>query len=347
MGCEASGDVVGGLMVALIFFFVLIAIASAAARRRNLPATGTNSRLRIEVERKLIDLQRRYGGELERGKLTFEHEGFRVRVQVDATLTRPEGQTTLDVTGPLAPIVLSPESTISGGDIPTGDPDFDGVVRVKGDGPTAVAVLEPAARNAIKRAILAGFLKHRNVLRMESYSDDVDLIAPHITPALELARLLRNPIDLDTTLVSRLRHEPLDDGRLAIAVQVPATLAENPEHLRALCALPDDEVRLVLASRLNATDLWATLPEATLIALLGSPRVLVQRESISRLGQCGTVEAVAALTTKSHWNSEVRGLAKDAILAIQSRATGSRGELALAHHDGGLSLTETRTEVES
>jgi hypothetical protein len=343
MDNDASWAILGGVLV-VSFLYLSLLIASGLVRRRPVPPpVGPDSRFTRKIQRDLAELQSRIGGELGRDDLSFERDGFRVRIAYQGS-SGSEGWTSLAITGPFVPLSLRPEATISGGDVMTGELDFDGVVSVKGDGAIAVAVLDPTARKSIKRAVLAGFTFEHEALRITTSGDDVDLIVPYIDQALGLARLLREPADLHGALLRRLQTEPLVDGRMAIAIQMPPAVAKHEGQVRELCALPEDEVRLALASRLDHAALWATLPEPTLIRLLTSPRLLVQREAIARLARSGTIASVPALSADSHWSREARDLAADAILAIQSRATGSRGDLALSSADGSLSLAHQEVE---
>lgn len=328
------------LFIALTGFIALLTRLARGSKPEPTPADSPRD-LTLRARSRLAALVAEFGGTVDGLMARLQRDGFKAKVTVEGGGEEPTW-TSLELAGSLAPVGLSVEATISGGDIETGDADFDGVARVKGNGAMAVAVLTPKARRVAARALLAGLVveAHRveATIRMRVHGDDVSLMRPHLETALELARHLRRPTDLEATLMARLNDEPTPAGRFFIALQAPPTLAEDPARLTALCAHPDPEVRLALAVRLGRPELWATLPEASLQALLSAPRPWIRHEAIKALGRLGTVDSVPRLESVKLEGKDDKVLATDAILSIQARATGSRGDLALAAAGGGLSL---------
>lgn len=335
-GNESPGWVIGFITVFSLFFVLIVTSAMIAGKKgRRSRSHGSG---RPDFVEQLRALHARYGGALDSTRLTFHHAGVEVVIEVSPATEAMGGHVRLHLHKGLVPVTLSPESTFSGDDVRTGDPEFDGIVKVGGDVHAALAVLTPEARRLIQRAILAGFRMVGDGgprLTIRTSGDDVDPMLPHLELALALAPLLRPPTD-PSILMTRLRTEPLADARLAIATQAPITSLEV--HLDELGRLPEPELRLALAARLDRPALWATVSQAELVTLLGDLRPAVQHTAIAALGRFGTVDAVPALEARKDDDRRTRDLATDAILAIQSRATGSRGDLALVTHDGGLSL---------
>lgn len=329
MGCHLSGGTVFGLVFAILLMPLLLLIG---LRLRNRKARRLAGR-RVTAQPQLERLHAQYGGTLEPGSLRFSHGVSTVLIESTDEATR------LVIDGGLAHLGFGFEGIGVAPDLGIGDDDFDPVVNLQGDRTAAVALLTPATRRLIRGAVLAGFgmvLEPKPTLVME-VSGHAEYIAPHISTGLALASALAAPVDLTGLLMSRLRDEPSSRVQQSIVAQLPTSLGDDPQHLAELCAHPDPATRLLLAHRLDHPALWATLPEPTLIAALSSPTFEPRRVAIDRLSSLGTIAAVPALIELRE--DEVLGpLAADAILAIQSRATGSRGDLALATHDGGLSL---------
>ncbi len=341
---SSSGVGVGSLIAifVLLLLAILILVTRAEPRRAAMRLRALNARRR-ELAGHLDAMCARYGGVRTGEGFGFQHDGLSVQVMVKRDFEGAAAKVHLQIAG-LAPIELRTDPQNRGGwDVTTGEPDFDGFVRVSGDVGMALALLTPQTRGLVHRALLAGFqMTVRNgqgILGIATYSDDIDLITPHIEPGLQLAQQLRPPTDVYATLITRLREEPRVTGRLDIAIQLPPAVADDPARLRELVAHPEPEVRLALAMRLDLPELWATLPEPTLITLLGSERPATVQQAMVALGRYGTVDAVPALKLKKT-ELETANLATDTILAIQERATGAPGGLALATSDGALSLNE-------
>lgn len=336
-GSESQGWILW-FIVALAPVFYLILLAAVRAGKKS-PRLRYPDKSRSALTRQLQALHARHGGELGSTRLIFQHGDVEVTIDVNPAQQDMGGDVRLLLRKGLVPITLGPEATFSGNDIRTGDPEFDGVVKVGGDPYSALAVLTPETRRLVQRAILAGLRMIDDgdpCLTIRTSGDDVERMLPHLELGLALAPLLGPPTD-PQILLTRLRTEPLPEARLAIAMQAPPASLEA--HLAELARLPEPEVRLALATRLDQAALWASLSQAELLATLRDERPGVQHMAIDALGRFGTIEAVPALEAKKAYDRKTRDLATDAIRAIQSRATGSRGDLALATHDGGLSLS--------
>lgn len=333
MGCDISGGTAFGLVFALLLLPVLLLVGVGLRRRR----AGRPDRRSTAGQPQLARLHTQYGGTLEPGALRFTHGASSVLIESTDKVTR------LVIEGGLAPLAFGFEDIGLDADIGLGDDDFDPVVHLQGDPTAAVALLTPSTRLLIRRAVLAGFRMidgSRPTLLME-VSGHADYIAPHIATGLALASALTEPVDMLELLMSRLHHEPSPRVQQSIIAHLPKSIRDDAARLAELCAHSDPQVRLMLADRLDHPALWETLPEPTLIIALASPSFSPRRIAIERLSSLGTIDAVPALLELR--DDEVLGpRAADAIAAIQSRASGSRGDLALATHDGGLSLASQR-----
>lgn len=341
-GGISEGGVIGIIVAVGLFMLVIFFITLITSQR---PRTPQRPSEQLPPSVSLATLHARHGGTLERSALTFDHRGVEVRIDIEASSANRLGRVLLQLRKNLAPVSFGPEATFTGGDIRTGDTEFDGVVKVGGDVAQALLVLTPEARRLVQRAVLAGFRMDEEGgprLRISTSGDDLEPMMPHLTLALGLAPLLGPSTDKRKVL-ERLRTEPLDDARMALAIQFPYHDLEP--HVAELASLPEDELRLAFASRLDRPELWRTLPQAALIALLRNERPAIVHMAIAALGRFGTVDAVSWLESKKSYDKKTQELATDAILAIQSRATGSRGDLALAAHegDGGLALSPDTT----
>ncbi|HRE91664.1 MAG TPA: hypothetical protein PK095_21275, partial [Myxococcota bacterium] len=317
MDGQASSQTGLAIVLTMIIFIALLLIGAAAS---------SSSRKRRRAERRvasqqryLAPLQAHYGGTLEPGALRFAHRGSTVLVE---TL---EGRTRLVIEGGLAPIGFGFEKIDIERDRALGDPDFDPVVNLTGDPVWALAVLTPATRKLIRGAVLAGFeMIHEPTPALSmSVAGHAEYIAPHISTGLALASALSPTEDLHTLLMRRLQDEPLPAIRESIALLLPSALVEAEDQLPVFCRHPDRAVRLALAHRLGHPTLWSTLPETDLIELLEAPMRRTRLHAMARLETHGTIAAVPALKKARDidWQAPT---ANDAILAIQSRATGSR-----------------------
>ncbi len=336
--------------------FLLVVLAGTIAHSRTSPRKHTRLPAPSPVEARANSLaeqwqalHRQFGGVLSGESLRFEQHG--VEVEVGFKRTRLDDsllvQTELLLFGDLAPIALRPESVRSSDDIQTGDDNFDGLAQVSGDPSVALAVLTPEARRKLGRALMQGWVVKvgdlRSILQREFHGEHLDGMASHIEEGLVLARLLARPRDLHATFVSRLQSEPSVPGRLAIARHVPHTLRDASTHRQALTALSDPEVRLFLATRLDHPDLWSTLPEPTLIALTHHVEERVIEAAITALARAGSVLAIPDLKRLTSRGGDLGRLARDVVLMIQSRLSGSRGDLALASEsEGHLALVEPK-----
>lgn len=329
MGCQITGGTAFGLVFALLLLPALLLVGLSLRHRK----AKRLDRRSVTAQPQLARLHAQYGGTLAPGALRFTHGASKVLIESTDKATR------LAIEGGLAHLGFGFENIGLDPDLALGDDDFDPVVHLQGDLTAAVALLTPGTRRLMRGAVLAGFrmaLEPKPTLTME-VSGHAEYIAPHISTGLALASALAAPVDLLGLLMSRLRDEPLSRVQQSIVAQLPTSLGDDPARLAELCAHPDPTTRLLLAHRLDRPALWATLPEPTLIAALSSPDFEPRRIAIRRLSSLGSIAAVPALIALR--DDEVLGsFAADAILAIQSRATGSRGDLALATHDGGLSL---------
>lgn len=330
----ASEIGIGFLCVLLVLFVGGGFVAIIRADRKK-PARAPYDQHR-DIARKLDALHARHGGERSGESLRWQHEGLDVRVWIQRYAEQTP-RAHLSVSG-LAPISLAVEQLVGGADVRLGDPDFDGVAHVGGAPALALALLTPDVRGRMTRALLAGFVLRDETLLISTFSEDIDLLAPHLAAALAVAPLLRTPPDVTAALLGRLRTEPLRDGRLAIARQLPLNLFTSSADRAALRTFTAPDLQLALATRLDDPELWATLPEATLVQLLTHADGVTVHEAIAALHKRGTPAAVPAL--KRLDTREAKPLAAQAVLAIQARATGARGDLALADADGGLTLSE-------
>lgn len=329
MGCQISDEATFGLVFALLLLPALL-LVGLSLRHRKARRLASRS---VVAPPQLARLHAQYGGTLDPGSLRFTHGASKVLIESTDKATR------LVIDSGLAHLGFGFENIGLDPDLGLGDEDFDPVVHLQGDLTAAVALLTPGTRRLMRGAVLAGFrmdLEPKPTLTME-VSGHAEYIAPHIATGLALATALAAPVDMTGLLMSRLRDEPLSRVQQSLVGQLPTSLGADPQRLAELCAHPDPATRLLLAHRFDHPALWATLPEPTLIAALSSPTFEPRRIAITRLSTHGTIAAVPALLELRE--DEVLGsFAADAILAIQSRATGSRGDLALATHDGGLSL---------
>lgn len=329
MGRQISGEATFGLVFAILLMPLLLLVGLSLRNRK----ARRLARRRVSAQPQLERLHAQYGGTLEPGKLRFTHGASTVLIESTDNVTR------LAIDGGLAHLGFGFENIGLDPDLGLGDDDFDPVVHLQGDLTAAVALLTPGTRRLMRGAVLAGFgmiLEPKPTLTME-VSGHAEYIAPHIPTGLALASALAAPVDLTGLLMNRLRDEPSSRVQQSIVAQLPSSLGADPTRLAELCAHPDPTTRLLLAHRLDRPALWATLPETTLIATLSSPTYEPRRIAIARLATHGTIAAVPALIELRE-DGALGPLAADAILAIQSRSTGSRGDLALATHDGGLSL---------
>jgi len=298
----------------------------------------------------LKSLHEQVGGTLDEDSVRFERAGFSVRIALEPDPRSDSGVTSLEISGDLVPIGVSPEPPFAV-DVRTGDAEFDGFAVVRGDPVMALAVLDAKARRVTERALMAGFVMRAAPtphLRFQAFGLGLDPVMAQLETGLEVARNLRRPDDLLTTLARRLCEERRPEGRLAIAARLPTASLDQPALRDTVLAHPDAGMRLYLANRLNHPSLWSTLPEATLIALLGDPHEATMHLAITSLGRLGSVLAVPALEDKKADGRETQRLASEAILHIQSRASGSRGDLALVSGEtGALALSEPEPGGES
>jgi len=336
--------------------FLLVVLAGTIAHSRTSSSNRTKPLAPRPVEVRvdtLVEqwhtLNRQFGGQLSGESLRFERDGVEVEV---AFLRTTMGETSfvrteLQLIGDFAAISLHPESVRSSNDIQTGDENFDGLARVSGDSATALAILTPEARRKLGRALMQGWVfeggELRSTLHRKFDGAHLDGMATHINEGLVLARLVARPSDILGTLVSRLSSEPSLPGRLAVARHVPHAIRDHAAHRQALAALPDPEVRLLLATRLDHPDLWSTLPEPTLIPLIHHADERVAEAAITALARAGSVVAIPDLKRRTNVGGDLGRLAKDVALMIQSRLSGSRGDLALASEsEGHLALVEPK-----
>jgi len=198
----------------------------------------------------------------------------------------------------------------------------------------------PVRKRALE-LLLAQFAKApetREALRAATgdHSDPVVLLAARALSDVDLLGLLADR----STSEAELRVDALEamvslDPRHAASQRVVASWAE----------LDWVQHRTLLLAAVRAL---ATVPhptaEAVLLRTLAIDDDDLKFESIVALGRIGTIEAVPALAP--HRDKllafRLKGAAKDAILAIQARATGAdAGALALAQEGGNLALTQS------
>jgi len=158
----------------------------------------------------------------------------------------------------------------------------------------------------------------------------------------------RELVDLEV-LAAIARDRELPGQLRADALRAACAMRKHPTTLQLIDDLPAELSEETTAPALRLALAWAlgVVPnaraEATLIDLLESKGDEVQLEAIRSLGNVGTVAAVPALIPFRDrfmaFAMQSAGVAKDAILQIQSRAGhAAAGALALAEVEGGLAL---------
>jgi hypothetical protein len=338
-------------LVGTVVFVAAIAVVIVRARRKSRDGQPAHSPPPPPVYRppQLSSLVDRFGGTANENTFRFGRDGYHVAVRFIRT-TRDDielVQTQLIVSGNLAPIDIGPESVRASSDIQTGDENFDGLAQISGDPAMAVAVLGPETRRKLGPALMQGWTVDKNSdaahLRREWNGQYLDGMIGHVEAGLALARLLARPPDLHAALVARLRAEPTLDGRLAIATHLPIAMREDATHLPALIALTEPDVRLIVAARLDHPDLWATLTEGDLLVLARHASTIVVKAAISALARTGSALCIPDLKRLASRGGDLGRLAKDVVLMIQSRLSGSRGDLALASEsDGNLAIVDPK-----
>lgn len=264
-----------------------------------------------------------------------------------------------------------------GPEVKTRDEDFDRVVRLAGDELAIFAVLDPAARATIRRAVLAGWRAERGTWQIElDGSEDPASISelatrlPLITAApSELAKrlfaTLRQP---DTLFWPRARALELLAGlpnpapTLARLVASPVepwlraraltALAEKlPHHGETISAVTGfaaaadaipHEIAKALASVMASVP--HPDPEGVLLRLVERDEREVAFAAMNELAQLGTIERTVPVLVRLRdraFATELGARAREVIAALQQRANAEAGGLMLAPtHEGGLALSD-------
>lgn len=340
------------LFGAMAFMMAVVgAVLLARRKSRATPVHASTREARREfLLRQWLGLAERYKASFETDRLRFTRDGLRVDLAFVETRVG-DGfllKTRLAITGDLVPIGLSPERVNQSDDLRTGDSNFDGLARIAGDPTLALVALGPEARRRLGPALMKGWLVELSTrgtaLVFEQSGELLDGMGALIDEGLSLAPLLARPAELHTAWLARLQSEPLAAGRLALASHPPADLLDSETHLAPLTSHPEPAVRLALASRLRHPALWATLAETTLLELYQPsqhPSQTTSALALTALSQRASVAVVPQLRAWARSYPMQAQALNDAILAIQSRASGARGDLALTDSPeaGALSLS--------
>lgn len=271
-----------------------------------------------------------------------------------------------------------------GPDVKTRDEDFDRVVRLAGDELAIFAVLDPAARATIRRAVLAGWRAERGTWQIEldgsvepASISELATRLPLITAApSELAKRLFATLRQPDTLfwpraralelladlpnpaptLARLVASPVEPWLRARAL---TALAEKlPHHGETISAVTGfaaaaeaipHEIAKALASvmaRVPHPD-----PEGVLLRLVERDEREVAFAALAELARLGTIERAVPVLARLRdrpFATELGQRAREVIAALQQRANAEAGGLMLAPgRDGGLALSDEPAKAEA
>lgn len=300
---------------------------------------------------KMADIARHFGVAGGERILRFERSGVPIELEIEQTEDSEGGviyKTRLEVGRGLAALELTAEGMRSGGDVETGDANFDGIVRIKGEPSLALAVFTPDARRRVSAAILRGWrvLRRRGEYRavIERGGDYLGDMIALIDEGVALAGALAAPSEVAERLMARLGEEPLAGVRYRIAAGlVPGR--DLGAQLSRLAAVSDPALRLLAAERLRAQPLWASLTEGDLAGLVLHAEDLVAIAACGALGKRGTAASIPALNRAKLERAKRAEAAESAIRAIRERTVATPGALALSDSEAGLALIDDQEIV--
>lgn len=236
-------------------------------------------------------------------------------------------------------------------DFQTGDAEFDALANLSGTPAWISAAMTNKTRNQVSTVLRKGG-------RIENGSIFVELKVrrPHplVTQVHDLLRLGQRLSLPDSEVVRMLVSRALGTGRadvrktlvkqvidLAPLIERFGTIARLERHLRGSNEELADALRLAWLTGEPAR--IAAFPEPVVLDLLDAPRP-VRMAAIERLGDIGTVAAIAPLTAASRGfftSSSIKRAAQAALALVMHRVGPiEAGGLALTAEDGRISLAD-------